>query len=194
MKALSRLAIAATALFASVSASAAIISAGDFSINMQEKIFTAPAATTVSAGVELDSTTLVPTGANAYFTGAISIDVSDVDQTIRLFVTETFSGGTADFRYVYASLDNLALGAALDSVSFLSDTLLANPNEVARNLSFTADSISLTYDYDCCALIQQGGEVVLSYTTVANAVPEPGSLALGLTAGGLLVASRRRRA
>ncbi|WP_250655830.1 PEP-CTERM sorting domain-containing protein [Alkalimarinus coralli] len=167
---------AAFMLLCSVSAHASLITQGDFSINMQEKIFTAPNDTAVDGSVELDSTSLTPTGVNAGFTGAISVDVSDVDQTIELFVTETFSSGVADFKYINALFDDLVIAANITAVSFVSDTLLSNPQSVVRSLSFTGNSISLDYVLDCCALIQSGGKVTLAYQTAD--IPEPGSLAL----------------
>ena len=47
-------------------AQASLITQGDFSINMQEKIFTSAAATAVTPAIELDSTVLVPTGATPF--------------------------------------------------------------------------------------------------------------------------------
>jgi len=169
---------------------AGLISQGDFSIDMQEKVFTALTGSAVTSGIELDSTILTPTGSNAFFTGAISIDVSDITQTIELFVTETFSDGIADFCDIYSRLNNLVLPGEITDVAVVSDTLLRNPGQVTRTFSFTGNSISLDYDPDDpredIVYIQSGGRLVLSYK--ATDVPLPGTLSFLIKTG---IASRK---
>ncbi len=172
----------------------AAISSGDFRTESDLPNYSAAGplvyqnlGASVGAGYELNSSHFVanPSGWSG---GVVFMDLNPFTNILTLASQDTW-----DFQTFVAGISNMSFsaGEVITGISLISDNLL--DHLVIPTLSFTSNSILISYDYTPDVFKFTQGSATFQLTTVA-AVPEPEIYAMmGLGLGLMGWVSRRRK-
>jgi hypothetical protein len=141
---------------------------------------------TVGVGAELDDSHLL-TNPDNWIGGVVHVDLDPATSILTLSSQDSW-----DFQTFTATLKHIT-GATVTGIFLLTNNL-TTPN-VAPTLSFTADSVTVSYDYVPDVFNFSNRTATFQLSTSTAVVPEPSSIALVLSGVGIAgFAATRRRA